>query len=88
MKVTEAQRRANKKWRTEKMHRIAVDCTLADYETIKRAADAAGVPVGTFSRAAIMDAATKDARPGIVSEPVPESDPLPEPERVPFVDDP
>lgn len=53
---TEAQKRAEKKWRAEKMHRIAIDCTLSDYDRISAAAAASGQKIGTFCRAAIMQA--------------------------------
>ena len=57
MPRSEAKRRADNKWRAEKMHRIAIDCTLADYDRIAAAAGSAGIPVGTFCRRAIMAAA-------------------------------
>lgn len=56
---TEAQKRASNKWRAEKMHRVAIDYTLADYEVVKMAADAAGLPVGTFCREAIKEKIAK-----------------------------
>ena len=62
MPKTEAQKRAINKWRNEKMHCIAIDCTLQDYDTIASAARSAGVPVGTFCRRAIM-AAVRDGLP-------------------------
>lgn len=57
MPRTEAQRRALNNYRKSGVHRIAIDCTLADYDTIAEAARAAGLPVGTFCRRAIMAAA-------------------------------
>jgi len=56
MARTDAQKRATNKWRAEKMHRVALDFTLSDYDRVKTAADAAGVPVGTFCRSAIWAA--------------------------------
>lgn len=52
---SEAQKRASNKWRATKMHRIAIDYTLADYEEVKQAAERAGLPVGTFCRQAIKE---------------------------------
>lgn len=65
MPKTEAQKRAINKWRAEKMHRIAIDCTLSDYDTISGAARSAGLPVGTFCRRAVM-AAARDGLPEVV----------------------
>ena len=56
---TEAQKRASNKWRAEKMHRVAIDYTLSDYEIVKAAAEVAGVPVGTFCREAIREKINK-----------------------------
>ena len=53
MARTDAQKRATNKWRAEKMHRVALDFTLSDYDRVKAAADAAGLPVGTYCRRAI-----------------------------------
>lgn len=53
MAITEAQKKASYKWRSEKVHRVALDFTLADYDRVKAAADAAGLPVGTYCRRAI-----------------------------------
>ena len=78
MPKSEAQARAEYKWRREKCHRIAIDCTLADYDTIAAAATSEGLPVGTFCRRAIMAAA---------GHPLPVTK-TEEPEREPFIDDP
>lgn len=56
MAISEAQKKASYKWRAEKVHRVALDFTLSDYDRVKTAADAAGVPVGTFCRSAIWAA--------------------------------
>lgn len=79
MSRTEAQKKAAHKWRAEKMHRVALDYTLSDYARVKQAADAAGLPVGTFCRGAIEKA--------INAEPV-QADMIPEPVREPFFDAP
>lgn len=55
MPRTEAQRRAANKWRAEKVHRVALDFTLADYDKVRAAADAEGLPVGTFCRRAVTE---------------------------------
>lgn len=75
MSKSEAQARAEYKWRREKCHRIAIDCTLADYDTIAEAARVAGQPVRTFCRRAIMAAA---------GHPLPEAPPVEEPTREPL----
>ena len=75
--ISEAKKRADKKYRAARLHRVALDYTHADYDRVKAAADAAGVPVGTFCRAAIEKAINAG-----------QAEPISEPVRVPFIDPP
>ena len=52
---SEAQKRAINKWRATKMHRVAIDYTIADYEEVKEAAERAGLPIVTFCREAVKE---------------------------------
>lgn len=68
MPRSDAQKRARANYTKSGVHRIAIDCTLADYDIIAEAARGAGLPVGTFCRRAIM-AAAGHPLPEVIEEP-------------------
>lgn len=55
MALTEAQRKANTKYRAKNIKRVPLDMQLTDYETLKAAAEQAGQTVNGFIKQAIAE---------------------------------
>ena len=61
MPLTEAQKKANIKYRKENVKRIPLDVQKAEYDTIKAAADKAGEKVNAYIKEAIKQRLQREA---------------------------
>ena len=61
MPLTEAQKKANIKYRKENVKRIPLDVQKAEYDTIKTAADKAGEKVNAYIKKAIKQRLQREA---------------------------
>lgn len=61
MPLTEAQKKANIKYRKENVKRIPLDVQKAEYDTIKTAADKAGEKVNAYIKEAIKQRLQREA---------------------------
>ena len=62
MALTEAQKKANNKYREKSIKRIPLDVQKEKYEEIKAAADAAGESVNGYIKKAVDEKIERDSR--------------------------
>ena len=60
MPVSEAKKRADAKYRTNKRRQIQLDYSIEEFEQIKQHCEARQTPVATWCKAAIQDAMRRD----------------------------